>query len=263
MKSASLVLIFGSWFAALDPNNNGCGAAAGTNEGNGAIAPDPAAPATPIDTTGVTLVECGALGKHAFCDDFSGAMPGKFDTQDVSSGIVAFENGALVASTQKPSSGTRTIAYLKKPVALEGERFSLSWVETVDDVSYLGKNGTNTNGLTLGDNKFYVALGHGSNGDTITETSLVSGLYIQVHQIQTPIPHGRPVKITMDVDLDAATVSLSVDGATVMDREPLKYAPKAPQKPTVSAGVLVDNLFGPEPAKATIDDVTLDVQLAK
>jgi hypothetical protein len=263
MKSASLIMILGSWFAALDPNNNGCGAAAGTNEGNGATAVDAGDAASPIDTTGAALVDCGALGKHAFCEDFSGAMPGKFETQDVSTGIVAFENGALVASTQKPPSGTRTVAYLKKPIPIDGERFSLSWVETVDDVSYLGKNGTNTNGITLGDNAYYLALGHGSDGDTITETSLAGGLYIQVHQIQSPIPHGRPVKVALDLDLDAATISVAVDGATVMDREPLKYAPKAPQRATLSAGVLVDNLLGPEPAKVTIDDVTLDVQLAK
>lgn len=262
MKSA-FVIVLGSWFAALDPNNNGCGAAAGTNEANGASAPDASAPAAAIDTSGVTLVDCGALGKHAFCDDFAGAMPSKFDTQDVSTGLVAVESGALVASTQKPPSGTRTIAYLKKPLAIDGERFSLSWTETLDDASYLGKNGVNTNGLTLGDNKFFITLGHGSDGDTITETSLVGGLYIQVHQVQTTIPHGRPVKIKMDVDLAAGTVSLDVDGAPVMDREPLKYAPKAPQKPTISAGVLVDNILGPEPAKATIDDVTFDVQLAK
>ena len=262
MKSA-FALVLGSLFAALDPNNNGCGAAAGANEGNGATAPDAGEAGVPIDTAGAALVDCGALGKHAFCDDFSGAMPGKFETQDVQSGIVTFENGALVASTAKPASGTRTIAYLKKPVPTDGERFSLSWVETVDDISYLGKNGTNTGGLTLGDNKFYIALGHGSDNDTITETSLAGGLYIQVHKLQTPIPHGRPVKITMDVDLDGATVSLSVDGSTVMDREPLKYAPKAPQKATVSAGILVDNILGPEPAKATIDDVVFDVQLSK
>lgn len=263
MKSASLIMILGSWFAALDPNNNGCGAAAGTNEGNGASAPDAGEASAPIDGAGSALVDCGALGKHAFCDDFSGAMPGKFETQDVSTGLVSFENGALVASTQKPASGTRTIAYLKKPVPIDGERFSLSWVETVDDASYLGKNGTNTSGITLGDNKYYLALGHGSDGDTITETSLVSGLYIQVHRIQTAIPHGRPVKVSMDLDLDAATISVSVDGATVMDREPLTYAPKAPQRATLSAGILVDNILGPEPAKATIDDVTFDVQLAK
>jgi hypothetical protein len=190
-------------------------------------------------------------------------MPGKFATQQVQTGIVAFENGVLAASTQKPANGTRTIAWLRKPVAVEGERFSLSWVENIDDASYLGKNGVNTNAIILGDDKFSVTLGHGSNGDTITETSLVSGLYIQVHQIQTPIPHGRPVKITMDLDLDAATVSLDVDGSTVMDREPLKYAPKAPQKAIVASGLLVDNILGPEPAKATIDDVTFDVQLAK
>lgn len=263
MKSASLVLMLGSWFAALDPNNSGCGAAAGTNEANGASAPDATAPAAAIDTSGVDLVDCGALGKHAFCDDFSGAMPGKFATQDVSTGIVAFENGALFASTQKPPSGTRTFAYLKKPLAIDGARYALSWTETVDDSSYLGKNGTNTNGLTLGDNKYFITLGHGSNGDTITETSLEGGLYIQVHQVQTTIPHGRAVKIKMDLDLTNATVSLDVDGATVMDREPLKYAPKAPQRPTISAGVLVDNILGPEPAKATIDDVVFDVQLAK
>lgn len=67
----------------------------------------------------------------------------------------------------------------------------------------------------------------------------------------------------MDLDLDSGTVSVDVDGSTVMDREPLKYAPKAPQKPTVAAGLLVDNILGPEPAKASIDDVAFDVQLAK
>lgn len=263
MKSASLVMILGSWFAALDPNNNGCGAAAGTNEGNGAVAVDAGDAASPIDNTGVSLVDCGALGKHAFCDDFAGAMPGKFATQDVQTGLVAFEDGKLVASTQKPASGTRTVAYLKKPVPIDGERFSLAWTETVDDASYLGKNGTNTSGLTLGDNKYFITLGHGSDGDTVTETSLVNGLYIQVHQIQTAIPHGRPVKVALDLDLDAATISVTVDGATVMDREPLKFAPKAPQRATISAGILVDNLLGPEPAKAAIDDLTFDVQLAK
>jgi hypothetical protein len=263
MKSASLVLILGSWFAALDPNNDGCGAAAGTNEGNGATAPDASARPSPIDTAGVALQDCGALGKHAFCDDFSGSMPGKFATQEVQSGIVAFENGTLTASTQKPPSGTRTIAWLRKPVDVDGERFSLSWTENVDDASYLGKNGVNTSGIILGDNQFSVMLGHGSSGDTITETSLAGGLYIQVHQLQTVIPHGRPVKIAMDLDLDAATISLEVDGATVMDREPLKYAPRAPMKPTVAAGLLIDNILGPEPAKATIDDVTLDVQISK
>ena len=132
MKSASLVLLLGSWFAALDPNNNGCGAAAGTNEGNGATAPDAGEAGAAIDTTGVPLVDCGSLGKHAFCDDFSGSMPGKFETQQVQSGVVAFENGALVASTAKPPSGTRTIAWLRKPLATEGERFTLAWTETLD-----------------------------------------------------------------------------------------------------------------------------------
>lgn len=263
MKSASIILMLGSWFAALDPNNNGCGAAAGANQANGAEAPEAGAPATPIDTSGTANVDCGALGKHAFCDDFSGSMPGRFETQEVQTGLVALENGALVASVQKPASGTRTIAQLKKPVDIEGERFRLSFTENIQADCFVGKNTVQSNAILVNGGKYAIAILHGENGDSVLEGNFDNGIYLQAHQLRTPIPHDRTTKITFDLDLDAKTISLEVDGSVVMDREPLKYSVPAPQKATVVAGILIDNLLGPTPCKTTIDDVALDVQASK
>lgn len=128
-------------------------------------------------------------------------MPGRFERHEVVNGLVTLD-GALVASTEKPPSGTRSIAQLKEDLPLEGERFRLSSTEAIEAPCFGAKNAVQSN-------------------------------------------------------------AIEVDGTRVMDREPLKYPPATRTKPTVVAGLVVDNLQGPTPSKTRIDDVAFDVQLAK
>ncbi len=109
--------------------------------------------------------------------------------------------------------------------------------------------------------KHILVIGHRNDGDAIVETSLENGLYVHAHELQTKLPHGRPVHLELRVDYAAKTISVIADGITVVANEPLNHPPSSSTTfaPRIIAGQLSDNLAHPSACAVKTDDVTLDV----
>ena len=265
MKLGVLVL-FSSMWSALDP---GCGAGLGSNVVNGADAGGGAGGEPALDAGDLPQVACGARGAHFFCDDFSGALPGRFDREDVSAGTLALDGAlavtppqSLVASTLRIDNGTRTFARLHKDLAVQGTRFALGFAEWIDPNCVNAADLVQTGGMTFQASKYFLTVGHGPDNDSLVETSLANGVYVQSHTLRTKLPRGRWAKLVLDVDFARGTMSLVADGATVMADEPLKYLlAGGGASPAAEIGTLTDNItFHPSACKAQFDDVVVDVQ---
>jgi len=258
-----LALALASFTATMDP---GCGAAVGANNANG-----PGDGGGGTDTSaGVGAADCGKLGTHTFCEDFAGALPGRFDAESTSGGALALGAGqakdassALDASLLHVSTSTRTFARLHKDFVIRGSHFVLAFAERVDPSCVGSADLVQTGTLSANGNRYFLAVAHGNDSDSIVETSLESGVYTQAHKLAARIPRGAWTRVVLDADLSRQTVDLSVDGAIVVQGEPLKYAPTAAsQVPAIDVGVLTDNItWNPSACTVELDDVTFDVHL--
>lgn len=269
MKLGALFIALSSFLSALDPQ--GCGAGAGANTANGPGGTGTTADGGSEGTGGtngtITTMSCGALGAHFFCDDFGGAaLPGAFDDQASSAGTLALDDAqvvsaprALLAKTLHVTTGTRTFARLEKKFAQRGSRFTLSYAQWVDPTCVGPNDGVETGMLGLHGNTYWLGIRYG-NPDAIVESTLAGGLYVQGHQLRTQMKRGEWVHVSLDVDLGRKVMDLSVEGAVVVEDEPLRYPPDAIEAPNIAVGTLTDNLaFDPSACEARIDDVTLDL----
>jgi len=263
MKIVALLML--SLSTAMDP---GCGAAVGSNTAKGPGQGGAGGGGDAGGTVGAT--DCGALGSHTFCEDFASALPGRFDAESTSAGTLGLGAGqtndpssALTASLLHVTTSTRTFARLHKDFVIRGSHFVLAFAERVDPGCVGQADLVQTGTLSANGNKYFLAVGHGSDGDSIVETSLDAGVYVQSHKVTGHIPRGAWTRVVLDADLTKRTVDLSVDGSPIVQGEPLKYAPPdASQLPSVDVGVLTDNItFNPSACTAEIDDVTFDVHL--
>jgi hypothetical protein len=256
MKVLSLVLGF-AFFTGQEPS----GCSAGSNV---ASAPDGGSSVDSRDTT------CGT--GHAFCDDFSSTATARsrFDAEELFSGSLDFaaakDGGALTpasalfASTTPITTGTRTYARLRKDFTQTGKRFTLAFSERVDSACI--KNGDSVESAVIGvrQNSYWVAIRHGRDSDAILEAGLANMSLVQSHVLPAQLPRDVWSRIVLDVDLEKKTVDLGVDGRRIVEAEPLKSAPGGLQAPTISVGILNDNLLAPPSACTVgIDDVVFDV----
>lgn len=258
MKLTIGALLTSIW-ASMDP---GCGLGSNVASNGGTNG------SNPIDTGSIPLVSCGSLGMHVFCDDFEdGTLPGRFDSQTTSAGTLALDSKlalsgshALLATTDHLTTGTRTLARLHKDLHSSGTRFVLSFSEYVDPNCIGPSDRVDSGAIVTNDNRYFLAVGHGGGADQIVETSLENGVYVQSHVLKSRIPTGRWVKIVLDADLVKKKVTLSIDGASAAQDEPLMYAPaNSHQTPGVEAGTLTDNLAGPSACSVRTDDVVFDM----
>ncbi len=264
MKSLLLVMATSIWAAT---NPNGCGAAIGADQGK---VPNGQADAGPgIDGGLLPQTNCGALGYHYFCDDFSEpSLPARFDNMNTSAGTLSLDTSqaasppqSLLANTLHITTGTRTFAQLAKSFPVSGTRFQLAFSEYVDPTCVGPADGVQTGVIGMNSNTYWLAVDHGQNNDSVAETSISGGVYIQGHVLASPIPRSSWARVVLDADMATGTVDLTVNGTVVMENEPLRYSPGSPQTPSISVGVLTDNItFNPAACDMRIDDVTFDVQ---
>jgi hypothetical protein len=248
---------------AIDP---GCGAGIGSNTANGS---DGAAVDMGVDAGGLPQMNCGSLGSHYFCDTFSEAtLPGVWDDETVSAGALSLDgtrfdspSQSLLATTTSLTTGTRTYARVEKHLTASVSHFVFGFSEWVDPSCVANGVTVQSGNLALGSNQYFLAIGHAAGGDSILETSLVGGAYLQAHDLPAPLPRGTWTRLVLDVDLVAAKMNLSVNGNIVVQGEPLKYPPGSPQIPTVAPGTLTDGTFNEPACQMWIDDVTFDAQL--
>ncbi len=260
MKMVIVAAISGLW-TALGPSGGGCGAGAGSDTASGPSSSS-STPEAPIATGALPLVDCGALGMHVFCEDFSGALPGHFATENISAGALTIDpSHVLVATTDHVTTSTRALARLHKDISATGTRFAIGFMEWVDATCVGNADLVQTGSITMNGGKYFLTVGHGQNGDSLVETSLVGGFWVQSHVLRTPLPRGAWAHLVLDADLTNGTASLTLEGTKIMDAEPLEYAPKGAQTPAVEIGTLTDNItFNPSACKVQLDDVTFDVQ---
>jgi hypothetical protein len=247
---ALLVAMGSAVLSSIDP---GCSATAGSNVAN---APDGGSVVSVGDTS------CRAA-THTFCDGFAGgSVPSLFDGDDLLAGHVTVDaTGALLATTDRVTQGTRTEARLKKTFTATGSRFTLAYSEKVDSACIGDGDSVETGVIGLRDDSYWIAVRHGRDGDSISEAGLASSSIAQAHVLQQPIPRDAITRIVLDVDLTKKTVDLTVDGRKLVEAEPLKEPPQAPQAPLIEVGLLNDNLVAPpSPCSVTIDDVAFDLE---
>jgi hypothetical protein len=257
----TLLLLVSGMLSAADP---GCGAAIGGDTANGGDG----SPIGTVDSGSLATMDCGALGTHVFCDDFGdAALPGKWEDETVSGGSVALDTSeyvsppqSLLATTVALSSGTRTYARIEKHVATSGSRFQVAFSEWVDPACVGPSDTVQSLSLAFGNDGYWLAVAHSGGGDSVIESSLANGVYVQAHGFKTQLLRAAWTRISLDVDVARGMFDVSVDGATVIEHEPLKYPPGAPQLPTITVGTLTDGAFNEAACKMHIDDVTFDMQ---
>ncbi|MFO0738914.1 MAG: hypothetical protein U0270_23645 [Labilithrix sp.] len=233
--------------SSLDP---GCSATAGANVANG---PDGSS-YTPVGDT-----SCGA-STHTFCDGFASTGSSLFDGPELFAGKVSTDGGALLATTDLVTQGTRTYARLKKDFSASGSRFTLAYSEKVDGACIKAGDSVETGVIGLRNNSYWVAVRHGKDHDAITEAGLASSSLVQSHVLQEQLPRDRVARVVLDVDLTKKTIDLTVDGRKIVESEPLKEPVAAPQSPRIAVGILTDNLLAPpSPCSVSIDDVSFDM----
>lgn len=242
VATGSLVL------SSLDP---GCSTTAGSNVANG---PDGSSYVAVGDTS------C-SVSTHAFCDAFdSGKSPSLFEAEDIYAGHLAFEGGALVASTDRVTTGTRAQARLRKSFTATGSRFTLAYTERVDSACIAEGDSVETGVIALRNNSYWIALRHGRDRDSISEVGIASSSIAQAHVLPAQLPRNKPSRVVLNVDLAKKTIDLTVDGRKLVEAEPLREAPASPQGPQIEVGVLADNLVAPpSPCSVSIDDVAFDM----
>jgi hypothetical protein len=261
MKIAS-ILVLSSALASLDP---GCGAEVG---GNVAKTPDGGTldSGSSLDAGSLATQDCGALGKHVFCDDFSSPFPSRFETQIAANGSLSldatrFVSGptSLLATTQAVTTATRTQARVRKGFTTAGTKFALASSEWIEPSCFGGLDGVGSQVLLTNDDKYSLMVGHTANAASVVETSLADGLRVQVHDLKGPIPNGKWTRVLLEVDFAAQTMDLTVDGTKVMQGEPLVHAPTGPQIPAIAVGTMTDNISSkPSACTVHVDDVTFD-----
>jgi hypothetical protein len=213
-------------------------------------------------------MECGPLGRHLFCDDFtSSTLPGRFETANTASGTLTLDPTtsastpqSLLAKTLLGGGPSRTLARLRKTTTAKGSRFTFGFAESIDPSCVGATDLVQTGGLVFGAT-YFLSVGHGPDHDSLVETSLTGGIYVQSHALRTPLPRGKWARVTLDVDFTTGTVGLGVDGVSVMAGEPLKYMPANAQQQVAALeiGTLTDNVWNkPSACTTRFDDVTFD-----
>lgn len=277
MKIGFLFMATAMWAASHD---QGCGAGLGSDNAKGPsdTAEDggTGVDASPIDSSfggvdggALPTVDCGALGRHFFCEDFdTGALPFHFDSESVIYGTLGVDTSlstsasqSLLASIDHVTTAERTTAQLDKTFGVSGTRFRLAFAEWLDPACAGPFDGVQTGVIALHSSAYFLAIGHGDTSDSVIETSFLGGAFVQVHTLSSQLPRGRWTHLVLDADVSRGTMSLSVDGAMRMEDEPFRYPLTGPQETSIGVGVLTDNItFKPSACKANFDDVVFDVQ---
>jgi hypothetical protein len=262
MRSAIVMLASGLW-SAMDP---GCGLAVGENAARN-VGDGGASEA--FDSGSLPQVDCGPLGTHYFCDDFSEpVLPALFDPDsDLNAGALALDPAlflsapqSLRASTEALTNATQTRAWLRKGFTASGRRFLLGFAEWVDPACIGANDLVQTGAIALDGRSWFLGVAHGTGNDSVLEVQLGSFTSIHAHTLPSSLPRGQWVHVVLDADLANGTMALTVDGAVLMQGEPFTTPPASPQVPAIQVGAQVDNItFHPDACTVHVDDVTFDL----
>lgn len=254
MKTLAMMLGL-SFFAGQEPS--GCSATAGSNVAN---APDGGSTVVDRDTS------C-AGGPHTFCDDFAGALPSKFDGEELMSGALKLDSeralsapSSLLATTTRITQGNRSLARLKKDFPQSGRRFTLAWSEWIDSACIANGDSVESAVIGLRQNSYWIAVRHGRDSDSIVEAGVANASIAQAHVLRDKLPRDTWARIVLEVDLEKSTIALTHGNLRVVENEPLKQPPGGSHAPRIQVGILNDNLFAPPSACSVgIDDVVFDI----